>query len=523
MCTAPLEDCDNDAKVPGGNGCETNLSNDAANCGGCGTACYYPNASGKCVNKGCVLDKCQPGYADCSAVAGCETALGTTMNCRVCGEACSNAHGSTACTATGCKPVCALGWDDCDGKPENGCETSLTSIDSCGACGASCSKAHGSASCATGTCQIASCTDGWDDCDDEATTKNGCETDLHTLKTCGACGKACSYPNAAASCPAGKCVQGACDAGFGDCGATAGCETPLGTDTDCATCNNACTNPHGATACSAVAQSFDCKPTCDAGFKNCDNNPDNGCEADLTTATSCGDCGVKCTGSTPACIAGACLNALVNSTTGSLLGTTGKLDFQHKLATAAGRSRLVVVVVGSDGSSQSASAASSATYDGKTMTLAKGVWAGMRVTASVFYIKDSALPAPGTYTVSIGGGDYAKVAQVYELRGIDQTNPAEAVGGSAGGDCGTDGPSDTITTTTANDFIVTGVATFGSNLGTPKGNPQTPAEAYTNQSGSLGFKSGYLLNAGTGLRTLGWDMSSCNNSAQALVAFKAAP
>jgi hypothetical protein len=269
--------------------------------------------------------------------------------------------------------------------------------------------------------------------------------------------------------------------------------------------------------------SFDCKPSCDSGFKNCDGNPDNGCEADLATAQTCGNCGIKCSGATPACIAGSCSGALVNSNTGGLVGTNTKLDISHTLATPAGRGRVVVVVVGSDGSSQSASATNNATYNGTMMTLAKQVWGGSRVTASIYYIKDAALPSPGTYTVSISGGDYVKVANVIELRGIDQSGTVEATGGSLGHDCADDGPNDTITTTTANDFIVSAVAAFGLNLGTPKGNPQTPAEAYTNQSGSLGFKSGYLLNAGTGMRSIGWDMTSCDPSAQALVAFKAAP
>jgi hypothetical protein len=522
-CTAPLEDCNGDAKQPGGDGCETNLSNDPANCGGCGTACYYPNGNGKCVNKGCLLDKCLSGFADCTAAAGCETTLGTTQNCRICGESCTNQHGTTACTATGCKPVCALGYDDCDGKPENGCETALNTVTDCGACGVACGKAHGTASCATGSCEIASCADGWDDCDDEATKKNGCETDLHTLTNCGGCGKACGFSNAAASCPAGKCVQGTCDAGYADCTAADGCETTLGSDTNCASCGNACTNPHGGTACMGAPGTFDCKPTCDAGFKNCDSNPDNGCEADLATAANCGNCGVKCMGATPACIAGSCAGALVNSNSGGLVGTNSKLDISHTLATPAGRGRVVVVTVGSDGSSQSASATSGATYNGASMTLAKQVWSGSRVTAAVYYIKDANLPAPGSYTVSITGGDYVKVANVIELRGIDQSTTVEATGGSLGNDCASDGPNDTITTATANDFIVTTVAAFGSYLGTPKGTPQNPVEAYTNQSGSLGFKSGYLLNAGTGMRSIGWDMTSCNPSAQALVAFKAAP
>jgi hypothetical protein len=177
----------------------------------------------------------------------------------------------------------------------------------------------------------------------------------------------------------------------------------------------------------------------------------------------------------------------------------------------------------SDGSSQTASATTSASYDGKSMTLAKQVWSGNRVTASVYYLKDASLPAPGTYTVSLSGGDYVKMANVYELRGIDQASPIEAVGGSSGGDCASDDPSDSITTATANAFIVSAVASFGLNLGSPNGNPQAPLEAYTNQAGSLGFKSGYLLNSGSGAHTVGWDMTSCNPSAQALVAFKPAP
>ena len=67
------------------------------------------------------------------------------------------------------------------------------------------------------------------------------------------------------------------------------------------------------------------------------------------------------------------------------------------------------------------------------------------------------------------------------------------------------------------------VASFGLNLGSPNGNPQAPVEAYTSQAGSLGFKSGYLLNSSSGAHTIGWDMTSCNPSAHALVAFKAAP
>jgi hypothetical protein len=318
-------------------------------------------------------------------------------------------------------------------------------------------------------------------------------------------------------------VQGTCAAGYADCAAGNGCETPLGTIANCASCGNACSNAHGGNSCVGASGGYDCAPTCETGFKSCDDNPDNGCEADLSTAASCGNCGVACQGATPQCVAGACVNARVNSSTGAIYGNAGRLDFSHTLATAAGRGRLVVVAVGSDGNGQAGSAATSASYNGASMTLAKQVWSGERVTASVYYIKDASLPSPGTYTVSINGGDYAKVANVYELRGMDQGTSAEANGGSAGGDCATDGPNDTVGGTTANGFVVSVVAAFGGNQGSPSGNPQTPLEAYTNQAGSLGFKSGYVVNAPSGTKTIGWNMSNCSRTAHAMVTFRPAP
>ena len=137
--------------------------------------------------------------------------------------------------------------------------------------------------------------------------------------------------------------------------------------------------------------------------------------------------------------------------------TNGALSFSHALATPSGRGQVVVVAVVSDGSSQSASATSSASYDGKSMTLAKQVWSGSRVTASIYYIKDASLEsARNAYTdIVISGGDLRQDRQCgYELRGIDQTTVVEATGGSSGGDCASDDPSDTLTTATANDFIV---------------------------------------------------------------------
>jgi hypothetical protein len=172
-CTSPLADCNGDALSPTGNGCETNTSTDAANCGGCGVQCYFPNASAQCIGKVCQLGTCAAGYADCTVETGCETKLGTTSNCLACADACNNDHGTAACVTQGCVPTCARDWGDCDKNPNNGCETPLTTLTDCGACGAVCAFAHAAASCATGTCTQGACDAGWADC----TSAPGCETE----------------------------------------------------------------------------------------------------------------------------------------------------------------------------------------------------------------------------------------------------------------------------------------------------------------------------------------------------------
>jgi hypothetical protein len=172
-CASPLADCNGDAKLPTGNGCETDTSTDSNNCGGCGVQCYFANASAKCVGKVCQLDACAAGYSDCTVASGCETKLGTTSNCLACGDACNNDHGTAACATLGCVPTCARDWGDCDNNPNNGCETPLTTLTDCGACGVVCAFTHAAASCATGTCTQGGCDTGWADC----TAAPGCETE----------------------------------------------------------------------------------------------------------------------------------------------------------------------------------------------------------------------------------------------------------------------------------------------------------------------------------------------------------
>jgi len=142
---------------------------------------------------------------------------------------------------------CGVGFGDCDTNGTNGCETDLTTdVNNCGVCGAVCTVAHGTSSCVFGACGIASCTIGFDDCN--GNPADGCETNLDASpNNCGACGNACSLPNATESCNAGVCGIAICDAGWG----------------------------------------------------NCDSNPVNGCEDDLTAVPNCGSCGVACDDADP--------------------------------------------------------------------------------------------------------------------------------------------------------------------------------------------------------------------------------
>jgi sugar lactone lactonase YvrE len=100
--------------------------------------------------------------------------------------------------------VCGPGFADCNGVAADGCETDLGSIQSCGACGVVCSFPHASAACDAGSCALGACDQGFGDCDGDPA--NGCEVDLATSdESCGACGKVCSA--------GGHCTNGSCGGG----------------------------------------------------------------------------------------------------------------------------------------------------------------------------------------------------------------------------------------------------------------------------------------------------------------------
>ncbi|HMJ51898.1 MAG TPA: hypothetical protein VK540_07465 [Polyangiaceae bacterium] len=111
-----------------GNSC-VDLKTDVTNCGTCNHICTFDNASARCESAKCVVDSCfEPGTADCTDVPGCETKLGTRDNCLACGnKACAAINTVVTCDVdTSCAtPACAPGYANCDATA--GCETALAS------------------------------------------------------------------------------------------------------------------------------------------------------------------------------------------------------------------------------------------------------------------------------------------------------------------------------------------------------------------------------------------------------------
>ena len=297
-CAAGLGDCDGMAA----NGCEAVLDTDPVNCSACGNRCVLANATAVCRAGGCAVGACAAGFADCDGVAanGCEVALGAdALHCGSCPLACNATNGTATCVASVCRIACAAGFGNCDGNVANGCEVNInTTVASCGVCGRACALAHATAGCAAGACTIGRCDAGFADCD--ANAANGCETDLNsTVTACGICGRSCVLANATAACRLGVCAIGLCNAGFGDCDATAanGCETNLNATTaSCGACGRVCSLANATAACAAGACSV---ASCAANFGNCDGNAANGCETDLRGSNgNCGLCGTVCAAGT---------------------------------------------------------------------------------------------------------------------------------------------------------------------------------------------------------------------------------
>ena len=360
-CDSGWENCDGQAP----NGCEVDRLTDPANCGSCGLVCSYPHGLPECSGGSCLLDSCTAGWGNCDGQSpnGCETDLNTNpSHCSACDAACPNLpHGQPSCSGGACGlDACDAGWGNCDGQIPNGCEIDLNNDPgNCSSCGTVCSYSHASGVCAAGACQLGACQADWGDCDGQAA--NGCEAGLQDdSANCGVCGTVCSFPNSQALCQLGECRLINCLDGYANCDHVQanGCEVDLtGDPQNCAVCGQVCDLPNAATICQAGACVIDacdsgwdscdgvtltgceihvasdlnhcgacgetcgpfpnatpvcaagsCGLTCDAGFADCNGQPDDGCEAQMGTATDCGACGDACSfaNAAAACDNGVC-------------------------------------------------------------------------------------------------------------------------------------------------------------------------------------------------------------------------
>jgi hypothetical protein len=330
-CIAPYDRCNTDPA----DGCETNISNDAENCGGCGMACSDDHGEARCEDSECEID-CEDDYDDCNdnRADGCETWLSRdVLNCGGCEEACEAQEGWTPyCSDGECgESECDDGFGNCSGNPDGLCEDDLTSdIENCGRCGGICTVQNGTPGCEDRNCFIDDCANGFDNCNTDEPDggyADGCEINTREdEENCGGCGIVCSAENGSASCVDGVCQIAGCEPGYDNCdrsetdgGYENGCETNTATDKEncggCGEmgidCDDAFESLNATGQCVASACEID---DCFDNFDDCDENPNNGCESDLRSDEGdCGECERECSTSgttgTPGneCVAGACV------------------------------------------------------------------------------------------------------------------------------------------------------------------------------------------------------------------------
>jgi len=213
---------------------------------------------------------------------------------------------------------------------------SATDPKNCGSCGHDCTGlpnvAPGAAGveCHSGVCSVppAACVSGYGHCSSRA--DDGCEAHLVDAQSCGACGTKCSgaTPLCTSSSTGPKC-SATCAAPSPDtCGTS--CVSLASDPKNCGTCGHDCgALPNVA----AGAAGLECRAgvcyvppaACATGYAHCSSRSDDGCEASLTDAQSCGGCGHACAAPTPLCGTTGSASACIASCSGTAPDACGAM------------------------------------------------------------------------------------------------------------------------------------------------------------------------------------------------------
>jgi hypothetical protein len=152
FCIPGTDECDADLSVE----CETNILTSVDSCGGCNMPCEFDHAIPACTGGVCGIAECETGWANCNddESDGCETdTTSTATDCGGCGDECPAVNGTPGCADSACTIDCTTGFEDCNEDTSDGCESPVNDVLNCGDCAVECPEREGfTAYCKDGVC-----------------------------------------------------------------------------------------------------------------------------------------------------------------------------------------------------------------------------------------------------------------------------------------------------------------------------------------------------------------------------------